>query len=64
MALNFFIYQICPTCGDTIRLAVIDLHPTQSDAAIRTLKCAGCGYEKTTVLSLRPAVSPPPEPTA
>jgi C4-type Zn-finger protein len=58
MPLNFVVYDICPTCGSTIRRAVIDLHPTDRDAAIRSLKCADCGYEKTTVLSLRPAAPP------
>jgi C4-type Zn-finger protein len=60
MPLNFVINNICPTCGGTIRRAVIDRHPTDRDAAIHSLKCAGCGYKKTTVLSLRPA-DPPPE---
>jgi C4-type Zn-finger protein len=64
MPLNFDIYINCPTCGGTIRRAIIDLHPTQPDAAIRSLKCGECGYEKTTVLSLRPVVPPPPELTA
>jgi hypothetical protein len=63
MPLNFVVDNICPTCGSTIRSAVIDLHPTDRDAAIHSLRCADCGYEKTKVLSLRPA-APPPEPTA
>jgi C4-type Zn-finger protein len=54
MPLNFVVDNICPTCGSTIRSAVIDLHPTDRDAAIHLLKCADCGYEKTKVLSLRP----------
>jgi C4-type Zn-finger protein len=53
MPLNFVVDNICPTCGSTIRSAVIDLHPTDRDAAIHSLKCADCGYEKTKVLSLR-----------
>jgi C4-type Zn-finger protein len=63
MPLNFVIDIICPTCGGTIRRAVIDVHPTDRHAAIHSLKCADCGYKKTTVLSLRPA-DPPPELTA
>jgi C4-type Zn-finger protein len=55
MPLNFAVDNICPTCGSTIRSAVIDLHPTDRDAAIHSVKCADCGYEKTKVLSLRPA---------
>jgi C4-type Zn-finger protein len=61
MPLNFVVDDICPKCGKPIRHAVIDLHPTQSEAAIHSLKCAGCGYEKTRVLSLRPTAPPPPE---
>ena len=45
----------CPKCGKPIRRAVIDRHPTDRDAAIHSLRCADCGYQKTTVLSLRPA---------
>jgi C4-type Zn-finger protein len=63
MPLNFVINNTCPTCGSTIRHAVIDLHPTDRDAAIHSLKCADCAYKKTRVLSLRPDV-PPPELTA
>jgi C4-type Zn-finger protein len=63
MPLNFVVDNICTTCGSTIRSAVIDRHPTDRHAAIRSLKCADCGYEKNTVLSLRPA-EPPPELTA
>jgi C4-type Zn-finger protein len=63
MPLNFVVDNICPTCGSTIRSAVIDLHPTDRDAAIHSLRCADCGYEKTKVLSLRPG-APPPELTA
>jgi C4-type Zn-finger protein len=63
MPLNFVVDIICPTCGDIIRRAVIDVHPTERHAAIHSLKCAGCGYKKTTVLSLRPA-APRPELTA
>jgi hypothetical protein len=59
MPLNF----VVDTCGGTIRRAVIDVHPTERHAAIHSLKCADCGYKKTTVLSLRPA-DPPPELTA
>jgi hypothetical protein len=55
MPLNFVIYNACPTCGSIIRRAVIDLHPTNPDAAIHSLKCADCGYEKNKVLSLRSA---------
>jgi hypothetical protein len=57
--MNFVIDSTCPTCGSTIRHAVIDLHSTDRDAAIHSLKCANCGYEKTRVLSLRPAAAPP-----
>jgi C4-type Zn-finger protein len=53
MALTFVVENTCPTCGSTIRSAVIDLHPTDRDAAVHSLKCADCGYEKTKVLSLR-----------
>jgi predicted RNA-binding Zn-ribbon protein involved in translation (DUF1610 family) len=63
MALNFVVDHICPKCGKPIRRAVIDLHPTDSDAALHSLKCADCGYEKIRVLSLRPA-APRPELTA
>jgi C4-type Zn-finger protein len=63
MPLNFDVNDTCPKCGSTIRLAVIYLHPTDRDAAIHSLKCADCGYEKTKLLSLRPA-APPPELTA
>jgi C4-type Zn-finger protein len=63
MPLNFVVDSICPTCGSTIRSAVIDLHPTDRDAAIHSLRCTDCGYEKTKVLSLRPG-APPPELTA
>jgi C4-type Zn-finger protein len=59
MPLNFGIDIICPTCGGTIRRAVIDRHPTERHAAIHSLKCADCGYEKTTVLSLRAAAAQP-----
>lgn len=55
--MNFVVDNTCPTCGSTIRHAVIDLHPTDRDAAIHSLKCADCGYEKTRVLSLRPAAA-------
>jgi C4-type Zn-finger protein len=55
MPLNFAIDDTCPTCGNTIRYAFIDRHPTNRDAAIHSLKCTDCGYKKTTVLSLRPA---------
>ncbi len=55
--MNFVVDNICPTCGSNIRHAVIDLHPTDRDAAIHSLKCADCGYEKTSVLSLRPAAA-------
>jgi predicted RNA-binding Zn-ribbon protein involved in translation (DUF1610 family) len=57
MPLNFVIDEICPTCGGTIRRAVIDRDPTDRDAAIHFLRCADCGYEKTTVLSLRAAAA-------
>jgi uncharacterized Zn finger protein len=60
MPLNFVVDNTCPRCGSTIRHAVIDLHPTNRDAATQLLKCADCGSEKTKVLSLRPA-APPPE---
>jgi C4-type Zn-finger protein len=63
MPLTFHVDDACPTCGKTIRRAVIDLHPTDRDAAIHSLKCADCGYEKFTILSLRPG-APPPELTA
>jgi C4-type Zn-finger protein len=63
MSLNFVVDHNCLKCGKPITLAVIDLHPTDRDVAIHSLKCAGCGYEKTRVLSLRPA-APPPELTA
>jgi C4-type Zn-finger protein len=63
MTLNFVVDNTCPTCGSTIRSAVIDLHPTDRDAAIHSLKCTNCGYEKSTILSLRPT-APPPEMTA
>jgi C4-type Zn-finger protein len=63
MPLTFVIDNTCPTCGSTTRHAVIDLHPTDRDAAIHSLKCTDCGYEKTKVLSLRPAAAPP-EPIA
>jgi hypothetical protein len=63
MPLNFVIYNACPTCGSIIRRAVIDLHPTDRDAAIHSLKCADCGYEKFKIISLRSA-APPPELTA
>ena len=53
MPLNFDVNDTCPRCGSTIRLAVIYLHPTDRDAAIHSLKCADCGYEKTKLLSLR-----------
>ena len=56
--MNFAIDNICPTCGSPIRNAVIDLHPTVRDAAVHSLKCTGCGYEKTKVLSLRPGAPP------
>jgi C4-type Zn-finger protein len=52
--MNFAIDNTCPTCGSPIRHAVIDLHPTVRGAAIHSLKCTDCGYEKTKVLSLRP----------
>jgi len=55
--MNFVVDNTCPTCGSIIRHAVIDLHPTDRDAAIHSLKCADCGYEKTKVLSLRPAAA-------
>ena len=61
--MNFAIDNTCPTCGSPIRHAVIDLHPTDRDAAIHSLKCGDCGYKQTKVLSLRPDV-PPPELTA
>jgi C4-type Zn-finger protein len=63
MPLIFVVDNTCPACGSTIRHAVIDLHPTNRDAATHSLKCADCGYEKTKVLSLRPG-APPPELTA
>jgi hypothetical protein len=47
----------------TIAIRNIASHPTDRDAAIHSLKCSDCGYEKTKVLSLRPA-APPPELTA
>jgi C4-type Zn-finger protein len=56
--MNFVVNDTCPTCGGTIRHAVIDLHPTDRDAAIHSLKCADCGYEKTKVLSLRRGAPP------
>jgi uncharacterized Zn finger protein len=52
--MNFIIENTCPTCGSTIRHAVIDLHPTDRYTALHSLKCADCGYEKTKDLSLRP----------
>jgi C4-type Zn-finger protein len=58
MPLNFDVNDTCPKCGSTIRRAVIYLHPTDRDAAIHSLKCADCGYEKTKLLSLRPAAPP------
>jgi len=64
MRLTYIVYDLCPTCGSTIRRAAIDRHPTDRHAAIRSLKCTDCGYEKNTVLSLRPAVPPPPKLTA
>jgi predicted RNA-binding Zn-ribbon protein involved in translation (DUF1610 family) len=63
MPLTLHVDNACPRCGKTIRRAVIDLHPTDRDAAIHSLKCADCGYEKSTILSLRPG-APPPELTA
>ena len=62
--MNFVEDNTCPTCGSTIRHAVIDLHPTDRDAAIHSLKCVDCGYEKTKILSLRRAAAPPPQLTA
>ena len=59
MPLNFVVDYTCPRCGSTIRHAVIDIHPTDRDAAIHSLKCADCGYEKTRVLLLRPTAAPP-----
>jgi hypothetical protein len=63
MPLNLDVNDTCLKCGSTIRRAVIYLHPTDRDAAIHSLKCEDCGYEKTKLLSLRPA-APPPELTA
>jgi C4-type Zn-finger protein len=58
MPLIFVVDTTCPTCGNTIRHAVIDLHPTVRGAAIHSLKCTDCGYEKTKVLSLRRGAPP------
>jgi predicted RNA-binding Zn-ribbon protein involved in translation (DUF1610 family) len=58
MPLNFDVNDTCPKCGSAIRRAVIYLHPTDRDAAVHSLKCEDCGYEKTKLLSLRPAVPP------
>jgi C4-type Zn-finger protein len=56
--MNFDIDNTCPTCGSAIRSAVIDLHPTDRDAAIHSLRCTDCGYEKSKVLSLRRGAPP------
>ena len=56
--MNFIIDDTCPTCGSTIRYAFIDLHPTERDTAIHSLKCTDCGYKKTRVLSLLAAAPP------
>jgi C4-type Zn-finger protein len=61
--MNFAIDNTCPTCGSPIRHAAIDLHPTVRGAAVHSLKCTDCGYEKTQVLSLRRG-APPAELTA
>lgn len=53
MSLTFVIDDDCPKCRKPIRFAVVDLHPTRTDAAIHTLTCAYCGHAKTTVLPLR-----------
>ena len=58
--MTLFVDDRCPRCGKSIRLAVIELHPTRTDAAIHSLTCADCGHVKTKVLSLRPG-DPPPE---
>ena len=63
MPLNFDVNDTCLKCGSTIRRAVIYLHPTDRNAAIHSLKCADCGYERTKLLSLRPS-APPPKLTA
>jgi uncharacterized Zn finger protein len=53
MPLNIAVDEKCPRCGKPITVAVIDLHPTRLDKAIESFECAGCGYVKTAVLSLR-----------
>jgi hypothetical protein len=58
--LNFPVDDNCPRCGKPIRLAVIEIHPIRSDAAIRSLTCTHCDHVKITVLSLR-TDNPPPK---
>jgi hypothetical protein len=54
MVLQFVIHEDCPKCRKPITLAVIESHPDLEQAAVHTLRCGFCGFEKTKTFSIRP----------
>jgi hypothetical protein len=54
MSLTLFINDACPRCRKTVKLAVIEPHPTRRDLAIHNFHCLDCGPVKARLISLRP----------
>jgi hypothetical protein len=47
--------ETCPRCRKRVPVATIDLHPTNSDVAVRSSNCTACGHVSSYSMSIRPA---------
>jgi hypothetical protein len=58
MPLTFAVDEICPKCRKAVKLAVIDLHPTNPDLAVHNFECIDCGPVRAKIISLKPGKAP------
>jgi chemotaxis family two-component system response regulator Rcp1 len=53
MSPELFTNDTCPKCYKPVKVACVERHPTRRDLTHHNFRCAGCGYVKTKVVSLK-----------